>query len=355
MRFEPPRCPNSDCPQHKRPKRRFYEPRGYYRPKCRTEPVPRFRCLTCRRGFSRQTFRHDYGDRRPDTNVPVFRYLVSGVGLRQTARQVGLNPKSVQGKMRKFARTFALLHGNLSRRLPPGRTFVLDEEETYESASIRPVTMPVLIERATWFVVGSAVGSIRRLAPAETARRRKQEAEEARFGRRKDQSRGTVRKVFELLRKKLGKEDVLHLVTDQKSTYGPLARSVFGGRVRHEETSSRLARGTFNPLFPINTTLAMTRDNNGRLRRRSWLVTKKRRFLHSQMQLFQIYRNYVRQRFNRDEADETPGRLLGLLPRGMAPHESLAWRQDWGARSIHPFSADGRTSIGEARSVELVA
>ena len=35
---------------------------------------------------------------------------------------------------------FALLHGNLSHRLPGARTFLMDEEETYETASIRPVS-----------------------------------------------------------------------------------------------------------------------------------------------------------------------------------------------------------------------
>ena len=86
-------------------------------------------------------FRHDYRDHRPETNVPVFGHLISGVGLRQTARQVGLNAKSVQYKMRKHSRTLALLHANLSPRLPHARTFLMDEEETYETASIRPVTL----------------------------------------------------------------------------------------------------------------------------------------------------------------------------------------------------------------------
>ena len=285
----------------------------------------------------------------------MFGHLISGVGLRQTARQVGLNPKSVQHKMRKISRTLALLHGNLSRRLPEARTFLMDEEETYESASIRPVTMPVLIERETRLVIGTEVGSIRRLAPANTKRRRKQETEEALHGKRKDESKGAVRKVLELLRSKLPPKARLHLITDQKSTYGPLAKTVFGDRVTRTEVSSRLARGTYNPLFPINHTLAMTRDNNGRLRRQSWLVTKKRRFLQCQMQLFQVYRNYVRRRFNSDGLDETPAKLLGLLPRQMEPHESLAWRQDWEGRSPHPFSQDGRSTIDEFEPATSVA
>ena len=200
--FIPPRCPNLSCPQHLRPEPGFFRRRGRYRPLCRPEGVPRFRCTTCKRSFSRQTFRHDCHDHRPDWNVPLFMLLVSGVGLRQSARVLGANPRSVQDKKVKIARTFELLHGNLCPALPAGRMFVLDEEETYEGASIRPLTMPVLIEQETWFVVTTAVGSIRRLAPEGTARRVRQELEE-RTGARPDQSRECVHAVLSTLGQKV--------------------------------------------------------------------------------------------------------------------------------------------------------
>ena len=98
-------------------------------------------------------------------------------------------------------------------------------------------------------------------------------------------------------------------------------------------------------MFPINTTLAMTRDNLGRLRRRSWLVTKKAERLRQHMILFTVYRNYVRRRFNRDPASATPAKLLKLVPRQLHRHELFAWRQDWGAHSIHPLSISGLRAV----------
>jgi hypothetical protein len=91
--------------------------------------------------------------------------------------------------------------------------------------------------------------------------------------------------------------------------------------------------------------MAMTRDNMGRLRRRSWLVTKVGEQLHNHLALFTVYRNYVRQRFNRDRKKETPARILKLLPRQLFEHEVLAWRQDWGDRSIHPMSLSGSKTV----------
>ena len=82
MTFVPPRCPNPDCPQHLAPEGCFYQHRGYYQPRCRDVPVPRFKCRVCGRGFSRQTFRHDYYDRRPECNALLLQLVTSGVGLR---------------------------------------------------------------------------------------------------------------------------------------------------------------------------------------------------------------------------------------------------------------------------------
>ncbi len=350
MSFVPPRCPNTKCSQHVQPQAGFYRPRGFYYPKCRADfrvkGVPRFRCTSCRRGFSRQTFRHDYGDHRPELNVTLFMLLVSGVGLRQSARVVKANPRSLQDKKRKMAKALGLLHGNLCPSLPMGRGYLLDEEETYEGASIRPLTMPVLIEKETWFVVASAVGSIRRLAKAGSARRIRQERDE-KDGPRPDQSSECVRQVLATLAQKVPDGKIL-LHTDQKASYATIATSVFGDRLVHETTAGTLVRNTHNPLFSINTTLAMTRDNCGRLRRKSWLVTKKADRLQNHLLIFTIYRNYVRQRFSRDKEVDTPAKFLGLLPRNLYQQEVLAWRQDWGDLSIHPMSADGAHTVRQA-------
>jgi transposase-like protein len=339
MSFVPPRCPYRECVQHAAPITRFASRWGSYHPRCRSKPVQRYRCRSCRRTFSRQTFRHDRRDRRPQCNKRLFQLLTSGVGQRQSARLLGLALRSVQKKMRKLAATCASLHENLSPRLPAGLTYVMDEEETYEGASIRPLTMPVLVEKDSWFVVATSVGSIRRLAPAGSARRRRQDCEEKERGARKDESNRCVGEVLQALGRRVDGE--LELRTDQKASYATIARQVFGERVRHATTAGTRIRTTHNPLFPINATLAMTRDNCGRLRRRSWLVTKHAPWLQLQMALFTVYRNYVRRRFNRDARQETPARCLGLLPRQLRVREVLRWRQDWGARSPHPLSFRG--------------
>jgi transposase-like protein len=349
MGFVPPFCPQTECARHAAPEPRFFVRHGFFTARCHDEPVPRFRCRSCKRTFSTQTFRQDYRDRRPEVNAELSERLVSGTGYRQLGRTLKLGVSAVQRKARKLARHAKFLHVNLSSRLPPGRTYVLDEEETYEHASIRPLTMPVLIEKEHWFVVATAVGPIRRLAPATTARRRRQERDERKHGRRPDASAERVRSVLQGLADRLDASSFV-LRSDMKASYATIAADIFGAKVTHERTSGRAARTPQNPLFAINTTLAMTRDNCGRLRRKSWLVTKKGDYLLLHMQQFMVYRNYIRRRFNYDKEDKSSAVHLNLIPRSLTFADATRWRQDWGQNSIHPLCVTGSRRIRDGNA-----
>lgn len=346
--FQPPRCPNRACPEHHQPAPRFYIRKGFYRPRCRSRPVPRFRCRTCRKGFSRQTFRADYRDHRPGLNAPLFLQLSSGIGLRQAARNLGLSQRCTELKARKVARHLRRLNLNLRRPLEGLCSFQFDEFESYEGRrNTRPVSIPMLIERESRFVIWAEAAPIRPHGRLSPARKRAIAEDRRRFGPRKDLSRRSVLRTLRRGAELAAAGATVVFSSDEKSSYPGLSKQAFGRRrLVHERTNSELARGTWNPLFPINHTEAMARDLMGRLRRESWLVSKKRRFLDLGLQLWSAYRNYVRRRFNHDE--ESPAQLLGFAPRRLSPGELLAWRQDWGPRSVHPLSS-GALSIEAER------
>ena len=338
--FQPPRCPNRHCPEHHAPRPRFFVRRGSYKPLCRPHPVPRFQCRTCRRGFSRQTFRADYRDHRPDLNAKVFLSLATGLGLRQTARNVGLSYRCTELKFRKIARHLRRLNLNL-RGLLGDPDLQFDELETFEGRrNTRPLSLPLLIERKTRFVIWGEAAPIRPSGRMSEARKRAIREDERRFGRRKDLSGRSVLRTLRRGASLCPGDCVVHLSTDEKTTYPMAARAAFGPRpVQHEQTNSQLARETWNPLFPINHTEAMIRDHQGRLRRDTWLASKKRRYLDLAVQVWMAYRNYVRRRFNYDR--QSAAQRLGFVPRRLRPEELLSWRQDWGDRSVHPLARNG--------------
>ena len=349
MEFVPPFCPNPACSQHLRAAARFCVGHGSFVAACHREPVPRFRCRTCRKTFSSQTFRQDHRDRRPDLNVRVFECLASGIGFRQCGRLLRIGVGAVQRKAHKIARHMHLLHENLSHRLPIGSVFVLDEEETFETASVRRLGVAMLVEASSWFIVATSVGSLRRLAKPGTSRRQWQDRDERLHGKRPDESSRCVRAVLEALRRKVGKRAIV-LRSDQKPSYQRIAKDVFGELVQHEQTSSKDPRTSRNPLFPINSMQAMSRDLVGALRRQSWLHSKKAAKLPARLAIFVVYKNYQRKRFNNDKEDKSPAVHLGLIPRSLAAEEAQRWRQDFGVHSIHPLSSDGSRRIGDPES-----
>ena len=138
----------------------------------------------------------------------------------------------------------------------------------------------------------------------------------------------------------------MRIDSDEKTTYPGVLRQVFGPRHEHRKFSSRMPRDTNNPLFPINHMNAMVRYLAGRLRRRSWLASKRGRYLNLQLEVFKAYKNFARPRFNGEKA--TPAMVLGLVHQQLALTDLVSWRQDWGWYSPHPLR--GWRSIREVRA-----
>ena len=337
--FVPPRCPNVACEQHTEPADRFYRRHGFYRAKCRPHPIPRFVCKSCERGFSRQTFRMDYRDHRPNLNAPLFLLFATGLGLRQASRNLGLTLRCTELKFRKVARHLRNLNLNVRGPLMGTRTLQFDELETHEGRrNTRPLTLPMLIDKESRFVIWAMSAPIRPRGKMTDARRRAIAQDGRRHGPRRDKSMRANRAVLTRGAQICRKLKRVVLETDEKSSYPNLAARAFGRRrLTHHRTSSKLPRTTWNPLFPINHTEAMVRDLMSRLRRRSWLASKHGWCLDLHLQLFMTYRNYVRYRFNGEAA--SPAQLLGFVDQRMTPQHVLSWRQDWGPLSIHPLAA----------------
>ena len=320
---------------------RFFIRYGFYKPKCRPWRIPRFRCRSCGRTFSRQTFRADYRDRKPHLNAPLFHKLRSGLGLRQSARELPMSLRCAELKFRKIARHLRHLNLNLRGPLPAGSVLQFDELETFEvRRNTRPLTLPVVIDRDSRFILWAESAPIRPRGKMTAKRRKAIEQDERRHGPRPNHSYRSILRTLRRAAKLVAHLPKVILQTDEKTAYGPLARRAFGDRLVHEQTSSKLPRRTWNPLFPINHTEAMARDLVSRLRRESWLASKNARYLDLHLMVHMTYRNYVRERFNFDP-HRSSASVLGFVPRKMTATEVLGWRQDWGRRSIHPLARAG--------------
>lgn len=328
--FHPPFCPRFLCPSTHGFEPFLFRRAGFYRRKCDGRLIQRFRCLVCDRGFSTQTFKSNYRYRKPFLHHALVLALCSKVTRRQAARLFGVNKKTVERRftrMARVARDFHLARLEECRR-NGGVTgiFQLDELETFEqNRKLKPVTMSVLIERRSYFVVHARAGSLparRPLKPGELVRLAEIEAQQ---GKRRSESRACIRASMETLHQLLAPGAPVHLQSDQKRTY-PLEcrRTALGRRLFHKTISSRKRRDYRNLLFPINHTLAMMRDGMSCLVRRNWAAAKKLKGLQRHTWLWIAYRNYVRGVTVKTRT--TPAQSAGVCSERWLLKGMLRWR-----------------------------
>jgi hypothetical protein len=329
--FQPFRCPYDACRFHRAPVPEFCTRKGFYHPRCRHYPVPRFRCRGCRRTFSRQTFRADYRQKKPYLNATFLDLMVSCVGLRPAARFLRVARRTVERRFDWLARHAAWFHHNRLQGAVLTGPFQLDELESFEANRYQPVTVPVLIERRTFFLLDTAVGPLRRKGRMTPRQRLRRAAHEALHGRRPSQSAVAVGRVLTRLRAVTSPAVRVVLESDEKPLYGQLARRLFGTRLVWRTHSAVARRDRGNPLFPINHTNARLRHFMARLRRRTWCVSKRRGWLQAHLQVVALWVNYSRGITRRTKV--TPAQALGITRRPYRPEELLAWRQDWGPLS----------------------
>ncbi|HUR28955.1 MAG TPA: hypothetical protein VM509_12270, partial [Planctomycetota bacterium] len=165
MSIVPTFCPNNDCPSRSGAAKFSCRARGSYERKCDQRIVRRFQCLVCPRGFSEQTFRVNYCFKRPELLAKFFLDRVSKVTHRQSARNHCCSRTTEQRHFRRLSEHCQDFHeaqlAAIMARGGLGEVFLLDELETYEQNRLKkPVTVPVLIERSSGFVIDTRVGTL---------------------------------------------------------------------------------------------------------------------------------------------------------------------------------------------------
>jgi len=329
VRYRPLRCPHPGCPAPCGECFRFRR-HGHFSRQCDGRTVQRFRCGSCRRTFSVQSFRLDYRLRKPRLHLQLMGLFASKVTHRQSGRILHCTRRTVARRLELLGLHCRRFHRRMLARASArggiGGTFQLDELETFEhSRRLAPVTLPVLIGRRSYFIVDLESAALPCRGGLSKADRKRKEEREARFGRRRSGSRSAVSNCFRTLAVVHRPESPVVVETDRKATYPGILREHFGERVIHQRTSSRAKRDYSNPLFPINHTLAMTRDGVSRLVRRTWAASKLRERLEWHAWIWAAWRNYVRAITN-NAPRVTPAMAAGVAGKRWNVAGMCAWR-----------------------------
>ncbi|MBK7641810.1 MAG: hypothetical protein IPJ19_01960 [Planctomycetes bacterium] len=103
MEFRPDHCPCEE-PKCAGSAGFQYQRRGHYTRACDGRRVQRFQCKACKRTFSTQTFRVDYGLKRVSLDVKIFLALISKVTQRQIAKTHHCTLRTVARRLDLFGK-----------------------------------------------------------------------------------------------------------------------------------------------------------------------------------------------------------------------------------------------------------
>ena len=328
--FQPPFCPYSDCCTQQERVPFTWRHRGKYFRQCDGRWVRRFSCNTCDRRFSTQTFKTDFRWRKPKLHFHVYDLFISKVTIRQIARIKKVRRPTIERRLLRLGRVCKDFHsvclGQAKAKGGLFGEFVLDELETYETdRRLSPVTMPVVVQRHSFFVVHGETAPLPARGKLSEYHRRKKEARDEKVGKRKSGSKEAVRNTLQRLRSVHSRNWGISLATDKKTTYRTEFIKIAGPQFRcHRTTSSKAKRDRANLLFPINHTFAMMRDSISRLVRRTWAASKLRQRLDLHFWIWVTYRNYIRGITVSTET--TPAQAAGVQFGAWDRTDLLRWR-----------------------------
>ena len=337
QRFRPPFCPRRECPDHRRtqPGYRAHAHGSYTRR--RGAAVPRFRCPTCGRTFSRQTFSPTYYLKRPELLVPVAAGLVAGSAHRQIARLLSCAPSTVTRLSYRAGRHFLLVMSAALEALTdkPLEPIVFDHFETFEFTQDLPFGIATAVGQQSWFVYGIDPAPHARSGRRTASQQLRLDSRPAR-PRRGGYAGSTKRAIDRLLQ--LTSEG-LHLVTDDHESYRrTIQHHPQRARISHEihrnpkrgpkgSPRSQKAIRRDRAMFASDLLHGLARHSMAAHRRETISFGRRLNALILRFYGFAIWRNFIKRRSERKAVDMTPAMQLGLTDRRWTWRQLFAWRR----------------------------
>ena len=262
---------------------------SYYRTSDR-KYVQRYFCKSCQLHFSVATLFHCYRQKKRHLNQKVVRELVSGVSMRECARILKINKKTVVRKMihmgtRAQARLLVL---NSKRR--KSTVIEFDDLETFEHTKCKPLAVSLVVEAKTRWILGYEVAqmSAKGLLVTKSFKR---------YGKRKDQRTQARHRLFKRIKNGINAECIIK--TDENPHYTQSVRRFFPGAVHLTYLGRKSSLGGqgelkkvgFDPIFSLNHTCAVLRYRTSRLIRKTWNTTKKKERLSLHLALVVLHHN----------------------------------------------------------------
>jgi len=265
---------------------------GHYVRKDDAQTIQRYRCMACLKCHSSATHTPTYRQKRRRLNRLVEMDIASSTSQRRIAIKHKCDRKTVARKIVFLAEQARIKTADWLQRQPLFDHVQWDELITFEHTRLKPVSVAVMSSVQHRCIVGFGVAQIP--ATGVIAERSREK-----YGRRINRSGAMRRRVLAEVKDKL--TDCVLIESDEHPRYAQEIKQAFPNATHVQHRSVRgsltgqgeLKRTGYDPLFSINHTLAMMRDNIKRLARRTWCTTKRMDALNDILAIYMHYHNTV--------------------------------------------------------------
>lgn len=321
--FSPLHCPWAECPQHHISKGFQFKRFGFYTRLGDGRRIQRFRCKTCQRCFSQQTFACSYYAKLPRLIPLIAAGLNGGSAHRQIARTLGCSPSTVTRQAARLGRHSMLLHSRSLEELGEiSEHLVLDHFETFVYSQFDALGIGTVVGHDSWFVYLVDPAPHRRGGRLTQAQRLKLDRR-----KRPNPKRGgitcSVKRMLEAMGE-FSSSSELTLLTDAHPAYPrainnhcPTARIrhlVFPNPPRGPKGSPRSpeARERDRAMFPVDQLHALWRHSCAHHRRETIAFGRRINAVIERAYLMAVWRNFVKWRSERKPDRRTPAMKLRL-------------------------------------------
>jgi transposase-like protein len=284
-------CPTPSCRSRTHVHSNSISLNGTYFRKRDERNVSMYFCRQCGKHFSEATSEAIYRQKRPDINKPVRNLLMSGTSERRTAKLLGVNRKTVAKRVIFLGIEAQKAHLRDLTATPHARYIHTDEMETFEHTKCKPLSIPVVVEATSRRILAVEVAVMPAKGPLAKISR-------ARYGFRRDDRIGVMEQMLRDIAPFL--TPGVHIRSDKCPRYPGIIRKTLPG-AKHQAFLSRrgcvvgygeLKATGHDPLFSLNHTAAMLRDNIKRLARKTWCTTKRLERLRYLLWIYVDFHNH---------------------------------------------------------------
>ena len=254
------------------------------------QSIQRYRCKDCGKGFSSSTFTPTYRQKRRRLNRLIESDIASSTAQRRIAIKQGCARNTVARKIAFLAEQARAKTKAWLASQEPFTNLQWDELITFEHTRLKPLSVAVMACEQGRSILGFRVAQIP--ASGLIARRSREK-----YGPRRNLSGYARRDLLKTLAPHIAAQATV--TCDEHPRYREELETALTGVnvIQHRSVrgsltgQGELKRTGWDPLFTINHTLAMLRDNIKRLTRRTWCTTKRKSALEDVIAIYVHFHN----------------------------------------------------------------